>query len=78
VVYLALDPAAVGYVSWSIANSHLPASVAATLLAVTPVVSLLVAWPWLGEIPTLLSLGGGAITIMGVLFVNLWGRHPTP
>lgn len=73
IIYLALGTGALGYISWSIANSRLPASVAATLLAVTPVTAVLIAWPWLGEVPTRVSLVGGVITIAGVLTVSRFG-----
>lgn len=73
VVYLALGTGALGYISWSIANSRLPTSVASMLLAITPILSVIIAWPWLGERPTLLALLGGLITIGGVILVSRRG-----
>lgn len=73
VVYLALGTGVLGYISWSIANSRLPTSVASLLLAITPILSVVIAWPWLGERPTLLALLGGLVTICGVILVSRRG-----
>jgi drug/metabolite transporter (DMT)-like permease len=73
VVYVALGAGVVGYVSMSIVNSRLPASVAAVLMAGLPPVALVVAWAWLGVVPPPLSVFGGLVSLAGVLLVTLRG-----
>jgi len=41
-----------------------------------PVLAIGIAWVWLREIPTWLSLIGGLITIAGVALANLRRRSP--
>jgi len=50
-----------------VASVLLPSSVAATLMATSAAVLLLLAWPLLGERPTLLAIGGTALGFAGVL-----------
>jgi drug/metabolite transporter (DMT)-like permease len=50
--------------------AQIPASRAASLLYLVPVLAIIVAWVWLAEIPTVSSLIGGAIVLSGVLLVN--------
>jgi drug/metabolite transporter (DMT)-like permease len=73
-VYLGLFPGVLAYVAYAHALSRLPVARATSFLYLVPVVALPVAWAWLGEVPTLLTLGGGALILAGVVVVNRWGR----
>lgn len=70
VVYLGLLPSAVAYVTWAYVLSQLPASRAASLLYLTPPLALAIAWVWLGEVPAVISILGGAVTLLGVVVVQ--------
>lgn len=70
VVYLGLFPAALAYLTWSYALSKLPASQAAAALYLAPLVSVIIAYLWLGETLTWLTLLGGILALGGVIMVN--------
>jgi drug/metabolite transporter (DMT)-like permease len=73
VVYLGLFPGAIAYVLWNLALSRMPASLLSSFLYLSPVFASFIAWVWLGELPTLLTLLGGAIAIFGVILVQTKG-----
>ena len=74
-VYLGIFPTAIAYVTYAYAFSRLPASRAVSFLYLIPVMAYLIAWVWLGEVPTMLSVVGGCVTLSGVLMVNTLGAQ---
>jgi drug/metabolite transporter (DMT)-like permease len=70
VIYLGVFPSAIAYATWAYVLAQIPASRAATMLYLVPVLAILVAWVWLSEVPTVFSLIGGGIVLSGVVLVN--------
>ena len=73
IVYLGIFPAAIAYLAWSYALARMSASNTSSFLYVIPIFAILLAWPLLNEIPSLLSLIGGVVVIIGVALVNVRG-----
>jgi drug/metabolite transporter (DMT)-like permease len=78
VIYLGLFPAALANVAWAYAMAHAPASRVSSFLYLMPVATVLIAGAWLHEVPTALTLVGGALALAGVCMVNLWGKTAVP
>jgi drug/metabolite transporter (DMT)-like permease len=77
VIYLGVFPGALAYVAWAYVLSHGAAGRTTTLLYVIPIVAIGIAWIWLGEVPKVVSLVGGAIALGGVVLVNTLGKMKT-
>ena len=63
---------------WSYALSRAPASLVASFLYVPSALTILIAWVWLREVPTALTVVGGAVAVLRVFIVNTWGRRRLP
>lgn len=77
-VYVGIFPAAIAYVTWATALSLGEAGVVTSVMYVEPVFAILVAWLWLNELPSLLSLSGAVIAIASVVIVNWIGKKEPP
>lgn len=71
IAYLGIFPAAIAYMTWTYTLSQLSAAKAASYLYLVPFLATAIAWIWLQELPSLLSIVGGLITLAGVYLVNL-------
>jgi drug/metabolite transporter (DMT)-like permease len=74
VIYLGIFPAAVANFAWAYAMTHAPASRISSFMYMMPVVSVGIAWIFLGEVPKLASLVGGILALTGVVLVNTLGK----
>lgn len=73
-VYVGVVPAALCYATWAIALSLGNVSKLSSLLYLEPPIAIIIAWIWLKELPSMLSIIGGFIAISSVAIVNMIGR----
>jgi drug/metabolite transporter (DMT)-like permease len=75
-VFLGVFPSAIAYLMWFAALRRVPVSRAAVFFYFVPVLTVLLGFVWLGEVPEAASLAGGALVVGGVVLANLRGREP--
>ncbi|MBF7025291.1 DMT family transporter [Staphylococcus kloosii] len=71
VLYLGIFPTVIPYFALAFTIQKIGVADATISLYLTPAVSILLAYILLGEIPTLIVIGGGIITLIGVSMVPL-------
>jgi len=78
VVFLAVVPSAVGFVTWAYAIARLPVAQATASLYVAPVITIVLGWLLLDEAPRTGSIAGGVIVLAGVVAANTSTRPASP
>lgn len=68
--YIGMFPSAVAYSLYAMSLSKAPVTVVTTYLYLVPVSSLFFSWLLLAEVPSLLTVLGGAVAILGIALVN--------
>ncbi|KMP40632.1 EamA family transporter [Bacillus cereus] len=71
VIYLGVFPTVLPYIALAYIISRAGASEATSSLYLTPITACFIAWIWLGEVPTLVSIIGGVITILGIVIAHI-------
>lgn len=69
-IYLGLFPSALGFVLWGFTVGRLSVSASTSLLYLVPPVAVLISFFWLGEIPVISELAGGAVVVAGVVLIS--------
>ena len=76
-VYLAIAPMAIGFLTWGYALARTTAGRMGSLTYLVPPIAILLGWLILDESPPALALAGGAICLMGVFIARRGGaRRP--
>nr|WP_246017811.1 EamA family transporter [Mesobacillus subterraneus] len=70
-IYLGLFPTVIAYFAIAYITAESGAAEAANSLYLTPTAAFLIAWMWLGEVPSPLTVIGGVITLIGVSLTYL-------
>jgi drug/metabolite transporter (DMT)-like permease len=65
-VYIAIGPMALGFLTWAYALRRWDAGRLAATTYLVPPLSVLLGWLWLGETPATLAYLGGALCLVGV------------
>lgn len=73
-LFVGIFPAAIAYATWAIALSAGNTTTISSMLYLEPPLAIFIAWLWLDELPSTLSLIGGAIAISSVFVVNFIGK----
>jgi drug/metabolite transporter (DMT)-like permease len=75
-LHLGVVPSAIAYTLFAVALSRASAPIVTSFLYLVPVVALLLSWWWIGEVPSLVTLAGGIVAVVGVALVQRSRRRP--
>jgi drug/metabolite transporter (DMT)-like permease len=67
IVYLAIAPMAIGFLTWGYALARTTAGHMGATIYLIPPIAIILGWLLLGEAPSLLAVAGGALCLAGVV-----------
>jgi drug/metabolite transporter (DMT)-like permease len=73
-IFLGIGPSAIGFATWAYALARVEVSAGAAALYLVPPVAILIAYVWLGELPTMFALVGGVVALGGVIYTGTTKR----
>lgn len=71
VIYLGIFPSVIAYLALAYVTSFVGTLEGTSSLYLTPVLAFLIAWVWLNEVPSLLTIVGGIVILAGVLLATI-------
>jgi len=74
VVYLGLVPTALAFSTWAYALSHTTAGKLGVTTFAVPPITIVLGWLLLGEVPPVLAIVGGALSLLGVAIARMRPR----
>jgi drug/metabolite transporter (DMT)-like permease len=77
-IFLGVAPSAIGFVLWAYATARMEVGRVTTSLYLVPVAAIGVSFVWLGDVPSLITLAGGATVLIGVVLANTARRVRVP
>ena len=78
VIYLGVGPTAIAFTTWAYALARTQASTMAATTLVVPAIVVGMSWLFLGELPAVVGLVGGALCLLGVAVARGLLRRRTP
>lgn len=75
VVYMGVFPTAIAFTTWAYVLRRSTAGQTAATTYVVPAVAILMSWALLGETPTVITLVGGTLCLLGVFLTRLPARR---
>ena len=70
IIWLGIFPSALAYTMWAYSLRRFTANQCASTLYLSPILAFIIAWLWLGELPTYQNIIGGAVILVGIVLVN--------
>lgn len=77
-ILLGVYPGAISYLLYAYAATKIPMAQVVSCMFFLPIIAIILGWFLLGEFPSLTSLVGGSVTLLGAYLLNTKGKEVVP